>query len=302
MRSSEFGRIHNACREIGLDKSLKIVAGMALIRDFEAGLIDAVEKKLVTYPVYLTTGQEAIPAAMSLAVPEFYVFAQHRCHGIYLALGGDPRKLRDELLGLPSGSSGGRAGSNCLQCLDGGIRMFGHHGLIGENVSLAAGAALGSGHPVVAFFGDGAMEEDYVLSSLGFAATHRLPVLFVCEDNDLSILTTVATRRSWNAAQVARSFGIQSVEMADDPFSIYLRAMELKDKLPVFMNIHTCRERWHVGVGQDGPPEWNRFEWAATEIENAFSAGEQVRLIRDKSKQQMEQLWDRKQLPIPSAK
>ena len=58
-------------------------------------------------------------------------------------------KLRDELLGLPSGTSGGMAGSNCVQCHENNINMYGHHGLIGENVPLAVGAALGSNKPAV---------------------------------------------------------------------------------------------------------------------------------------------------------
>ncbi len=223
------------------------------------------------------------------------IFTQHRCHGTYLSYGGDPVKLRDELIGLPSGTSGGRAGSNCIQCHENGINMFGHHGLIGENVPLGVGAALGSRNPVVCFFGDGAAEEDYVFAAMGFAATHKLPVLFVCEDNNLSILTPVEVRRSWNITEIAQSFGMQAEDISDDPWTIYAKIIELKNKLPAFINIRTCRQYWHVGSGVDGSPEWDRFSLVKEELKSQGFEGE-AESIEKNIKEQMRTLWDPEQL------
>jgi len=119
---------------------------MSLARYFELGLMDAIQRKETNYLAYLSSGQEAVAAALSCEVRDYMVFAQHRAHDIYLAFGGRPEALRDELLGLPAGTSGGRAGSNCIQCHEGGLTMFGHHGLIGENVPQGVGAALASGN------------------------------------------------------------------------------------------------------------------------------------------------------------
>ncbi len=295
MRTSYFNVVKNGASIVGPDTALEIFRRICLARSFETGLIEAVREGFVTAPVYLSMGQEAIAAALSLAIPEFMIFAQHRCHAAYLSFGGSPERLRDELLGLPTGTSGGRAGSNCIQCHDNNVTMHGHHGLIGENVPLAVGAALGSSKPTVCFFGDGAAEEDYVLSGMGFASTHRLPVLFVCEDNNLSILTDVATRRSWSITKIADALGITNAGLSDDPWTLYLTARELKKNLPAFINTFTCRANWHVGIGVDGPPEWDRFEIIRQDL-YALGLSKEIAKIEDGARSAMESIWDKKLL------
>ena len=61
--------------------------------------------------------------------------------------------------------------------------------LLVKSISVGVGAALGNGEKTLCFFGDGAAEEDYALTAYGFAATHKLPVLFICTDNNLSVLS-----------------------------------------------------------------------------------------------------------------
>lgn len=295
MRSSTFGIVPDLSNTINQDVSLEMFRRMCLVRYFETGIIEAVQNGAITYPIYLSSGQEAIAAAMSLITPEFMIFTQHRCHAIYLSFGGNPARLKDELLGLRSGTSGGRAGSNCIQCHENNITMYGHHGLIGENVPLAVGAALGSGKPTVCFFGDGAAEEDYVFAAMGFAISQKLPVLFVCEDNNLSILTTVDVRRSWSMTDVAKALGMPAIDITDDPWTIFKRAQEFKSTLPAFLNIYTCRLNWHMGTGTDGQPEWNRFNLVKDECKKT-GLGEQIWQIEKETKNQMEQLWDKKQL------
>lgn len=297
VRSSTCGVVPDNIHTLNHNIVLDVFHRICLSRYFELGLIEAIKNGFVTYQVYLSMGQESIAAALSLSMSDYLIFPQHRCHAVYLAFGGDPIKLRDELLGLPSGTSGGRAGSNCIQNHENGIEMFGHHGLIGENVPLGVGAALGSGRPTVCFFGDGAAEEDYVLSAMGFAATHKLPVFFVCEDNNLSILTPVATRRSWSMANVARSFGMSAYELSDDPWTLLTRAGELKNNLPAFLNCFTCRKNWHVGVGVDGPPEWDRFDLVKEDLKK-IGVIEEANETEVTVRKSMEELWDTKQLRI----
>lgn len=290
MRKPDYGIIPDAVRAASKERSLAIFRRMCLSRYFESGIIDAVADETVDYPVYLSMGQESIPAALAEEIGGFMIFAQHRCHAAYLAFGGDPAKLRDELMGLPTGTSGGRAGSNCVQCHSGGLEMFGHHGLIGENVPLAVGASLGSGKPAVCFFGDGAAEEDYVFAAMGFAVTHKLPVLFVCEDNNLSILTEIRARRSWSITKVAAALDMPAVDISDDPWSVAARAAEFKKNLPAFMNIYTCRARWHVGAGIDGPPEWDRFALVKKEL-LALGLGDEADKIENEVRAFMTELW-----------
>ena len=295
MRAPTSSIIPNLAQSFSHDVSLNIFRRMCLVRYFELGVINAVNDGFIPYPIYLSLGQESIAAALSIVIPDYMIFAQHRCHAVYLALGGSPEKLRDELLGLPSGTSGGRAGSNCIQCYENNITMFGHHGLIGENVPLGVGAALGSGKPTVCLFGDGAAEEDYVFAAMGFAVTHKLPVLFVCEDNNLSILTPIQTRRSWSITDVAQSLGMPAFDITDDPWTLVHRTRELAKNLPVFLNCFTCRARWHVGVGTDGPPEWDRFKLVKEELKK-LGLSRKISKIETEVRESMEELWDKRQL------
>ena len=301
MRSPNSGIIPNLSQSFSQDISLEIFRRMCLVRYFESGVIDAVKGGFISYPIYLSSGQESIPTALSISIPDYMIFAQHRCHGIYLAFGGNPEKLRDELLGLPSGTSAGRAGSNCIQCHENNITMFGHHGLIGENVPLGVGAALGIGRPTVCTFGDGAAEEDYVFAAMGFAVTHRLPVLFVCEDNNLSILTPVQARRSWSITNVSESLGMSALDITDDPWTIVSQVQELTKNLPAFLNCFTCRAYWHVGVGIDGPPEWDRFSLVKEELRK-LGLTEKISKIENEVQKSMEELWDLRQLQTLSGR
>lgn len=236
----------------------KIFRKMCLCRHFEQETMEAVRENQIPGPVYLSIGQEAAPASISLLTAGYSIFTQHRGHSVYISHGGKLEPLIDELLGKETGCCRGTGGSPCIQDLD--IPMFGHHGLIGENIPIATGYAFGTRKPTIAYFGDAAAEEDYALSSFGFAATHKLPILFVCEDNDLSILTPIKDRRSWDVHEVAKAMNLTVYDIDDHPATVYNCVQELLNKLPAFINIHTCRHRWHAGIGIDGPPKSDRLE------------------------------------------
>lgn len=301
MRSSNFNVPLNIAKQFSSELSLAIFDRMCRVRYFEIGVIDAVKKKEIAYPVYLSSGQEAVAAALSLDIRDYLIFAQHRAHDIYLTFGGPPERLRDELMGLPTGTSQGKAGSNCLQYHENGISMYGHHGLIGENVPQAVGAALGSGKKTVCIFGDGAAEEDYVFPSMGFAVSKKLPVLFVCIDNNLSILTKIEERRSWNITDVAKSFGMPAFDIADNPWALADKISEITQTLPAFINCYVCREYWHVGIGIDGLPEWDRFSMVKDDLIH-LGLGKSISDIEKKNQSKMEKIWDRELLLKPLEK
>ena len=293
MRSAEYGIMHDLASSYSRKDSLDIFRRMCLTRYFELGLIDAVKDGRISYPIYLSLGQEAVAAAVSPIIRDYQIFTQHRCHATYLSLGGPPEKLRDELLGLSTGTSGGKAGSNCIQCHENNITMYGHHGLIGENVPLAVGAALGNNRQTVCFFGDGAAEEDYVFSAMGFAITHKLPVLFVCEDNNLSILTPIKIRRNWSITNVAKALGIPAIDITDDPWTILHHIKNMTLNLPAFMNIYVCRYCWHSGIGNDGPPEWNRWGLVKGQL-NRLGLYQDIQTIENDIRKDMQKLWEKK--------
>lgn len=256
-RSAFLGQQYGLSEAFPREVSIRLFHEGIRIRAFERCVQEACGEKRIPIPVYLCIGQEFNAAALAIAGNGMQLFAQHRAHGHYLARGGSPEALRDELLGLTTGCAGGMSGSNAIHSPQ--THMFGHSGLMGEQVSIAVGAALASLTPTLTIFGDASAEEDYIYPSLGLAGSRKLPVLFICEDNGLSILTPVATRRSWSISDVARAVGITAVDITDDPWLIMARVKTALTNLPALITIHTCRDVWHAGTGNDGPPEWDRF-------------------------------------------
>jgi TPP-dependent pyruvate/acetoin dehydrogenase alpha subunit len=164
----------------------RIYRQMLLIRGFE----DLVQSLFLAGEVYGTThlysGQEAIATGFASVLEERdRVAATYRGHGHALALGVDPQKLLDEMLGRASGINGGRAGSMNVNSL--ADRLIGSFGIVGGSIAAATGAALAlkrtTGGVAVAYFGDGAMNQGYVFECLNFCQVFKLPVVFVCENN-----------------------------------------------------------------------------------------------------------------------
>lgn len=290
MRSKDFGLIANLPKKFTRTQTLEVFRKMCISRNFEFNVKDAFDKGYIKMPVYLSVGEEAISSAISTVYKKPYIFAQHRCHDIYLAFGGEIVPLIDELLHKPSGIAKGMGGSASIHSPK--IGMIGHSGLMGDQIPIAVGFALGSGKKVLAVMGDASAEEDYVIGSMGYAASKKLPVLFVCTDNGLSILTKVEVRRSWSMVSVAKALGMDAVEITDDPWLIMHHVKKLSKNLPSFINIHTTRVLWHNGTGQDSEPEWNRFEMVKKELKN-LSLERQALKIEQETKELIDKLWQK---------
>lgn len=225
----------------------------ALCRAFEEEVYRRVEAKQITCPVYLSAGQEYIPATIATWCEDKKlwpkIFIQHRGHSTYLCFGGDMVALWRELLGDKRGCAGGMGGSASIQH-KGEPDIFGHDGLMGSQIPIAVGYCHATRHPTIVFAGDAAIEEDYALAALGWAATQKLPILFVVEDNGLSILTEKKVRRSWSIVKVTEGFGLLAFATEDSPAT-------LRNKLgypwPLLLNVTTTRLFWHAGAGRDVP-------------------------------------------------
>lgn len=271
-------------------ETLGLFRRICLCRNFELNVKKAYDSGRMKIPIYLSLGQESATAAISLAFPNAAQFGQHRCHDLYLCYGGSPEKLRDELLGLSTGCAGGMGGSASIHSPE--TKMFGHDGLMGTQIPIAVGYALGTGKNTLAVMGDASAEEGYVLGAMGEAVSKKAPVLFVCMDNNLSILTEVKVRRSWKMVDEAKAKGMPAYDLTDDPWTIKRHIDHVKNNLPAFLNIHVCRELWHAGTGCDGPPEWNRYELIKTELSNMGLASEMTKIEND-MRSYMENLWEK---------
>ena len=170
---------------------LEVFKRASLCRNFDEVVFEKLQDKTIAYPTYLSVGQEFISATIAQTVYEMGIepdiFIQHRGHATYLSFDGDVVQLIDELLGRKSGCANGMGGSASIQSIEKNI--YGHDGLMGSQVPIAVGSCYATRKPTIVFMGDSSAEEDYVFSSIGWADTKNLPILFVVEDNNLSILT-----------------------------------------------------------------------------------------------------------------
>ena len=163
---------------------------MQLIRTTEEQLARAHARGLVHGACHTYVGEEAIATGVCAHLrADDAIFSTHRGHGHALAKGVPPFELIAELFGRAAGCSRGRGGSMHLFSPE--IGMMGTSGIVGPCILQAAGAGysfqlLGTDRVAVAFFGDGAVNNGAFHEGLNLAAIWKLPVLFVCENNQFA--------------------------------------------------------------------------------------------------------------------
>lgn len=265
--------------------NLEVFKKISYCRHFENYVFTKIQDKTIKFPVYLSAGQESVSCSIATYLNhkniDPNVFIQHRGHSTYLAFGASPEKLVDELLGLKSGCSFGMGGSASIQSIEKNI--FGHDGLMGSQVPISVGHCYQTKKPTVVFMGDASAEEDYVGAAIGWASTKNLPILFVVEDNNLSILTEKKVRRNWAMHDLAKAYKVNAYDISDDPETI---ADHLKDVFngPLLLNVKTVRKYWHAGAGVDGD-YFDRYEWIKK------TADFDTSLVDEENKNKVEALW-----------
>ncbi len=268
----------------------KIFEKAALCRHFEMNTFQYSKNKKIKIPVYLSAGQEFISATLATLIlnkkkVKPLIFAQHRCHSTYLSFGGNIKNLINELLGnYKSSYTKGKGGSASIYSKK--INMYGHDGHMGTQVPIGIGACFVSKKPTIVFMGDASAEEDYVLGALGWASLKKLPILFIVEDNNLSILTEKKVRRNWNMHDVARSFKMRGYDLKDDPVEIS-KYQKYFFKEPMLLNINTNRLFWHAGAGTDSDKIFDRYSY-----EKKF-LGSQGKKIDKKYEKKINELWQK---------
>ena len=162
--------------------------------------------------------------------------------------------------------------------------IFGHDGLMGSQVPISVGHCYATKNPTIVYMGDASAEEDYVLGALGWAATKNLPILFIVEDNNLSILTEKRVRRSWEMHDVARAFGMPAENIEDDP-SVIRKALSGAFSGPKLLNINTHRKFWHSGAGIDDENSFDRYENEMSLI------GPEANKIHEQAQKEVQTAW-----------
>jgi pyruvate dehydrogenase E1 component alpha subunit len=172
---------------LGIDVSIQMLTSMSRIRATEIRLAEGRRDGLISGPVHLGVGQEAIAVGVSNNLKSTdKIFGAHRSHAHLVALGSSIYKLFSEVLGRSTGHSRGMGGS--MHLWDESVGFYGSVPIVAGTVSLAVGAGLAAkmqlkGDISVAYLGDGAIEEGVVHESLNLARMLEVPIIFIVENN-----------------------------------------------------------------------------------------------------------------------
>jgi len=205
---------------------------MLTIRKFEEQAIALFERGHIRGNVHPCIGQEAVSVGVCANLRrDDYMTSTHRGHGNCLAKGADPRIMMAELLGRRTGYCKGKGGSMHIADFEGG--NLGANGIVGGGFAIATGAGIGiqnrgTDQVVVCFFGDGAANQGTFHESLNLAALWKLPVLYVCENNQYALSTPL--RESVGLPELSergRAYGIPGVRVdGNDVLEVCIKVEE----------------------------------------------------------------------------
>ncbi len=239
------------------------------IRRFEETVLENFSKGVFYGTTHTYLGQEANAAGvLSHLQADDIVFSNHRCHGHFLAYGGDPRALFAEMMGKPTGVCAGRGGSQHLHW-----RNFYSNGIQGGIVPLATGMALAEKRKAsralaVCFLGDGTLGQGVIYESFNLAALWQAPVLYVIEDNHIAQTTPTHLALAGEMADRLRAFGIPVAEAdTSDVLEVHRLAGRLLEDIrlqggPRTLILHTLRFGPH-SKGDDTRDPQVVAEWKA---------------------------------------
>ncbi len=244
------------------DVAARLYRSLRLIRRVEEVVAEIYPSDKIKSPVHLSIGQEAVAVGVcDVLRPDDVVSGTYRSHAAYIAKGGDLRGMFAELYGKATGVAGGKAGS--MHLIDMSCNVMGSSAVVGTTVPIALGYAYaiqqrGEDRVVVAYFGDGATEEGVFAESLNFAALKKLPVLFVCENNQFAIHQPLEKRWATDRlCERVETYGIAATKFIDSNVeSIHAHTQDVVAQIrggcgPSFMECMTYRWREHVGPGDD---------------------------------------------------
>ncbi|MEQ8592352.1 MAG: pyruvate dehydrogenase (acetyl-transferring) E1 component subunit alpha [Parvibaculum sp.] len=235
---------------------LQAYRDMLLIRRFEEKAGQMYGMGLIGGFCHLYIGQEAVVVGMQMAIEQGdQVITGYRDHGHMLATGMDPKGVMAELTGREGGYSRGKRGSMLMFSRD--KNFYGGHGIVGAQVPIGTGLAFanryrGNDRVCLAYFGDGAANQGQVYESFNMAELWRLPVVYVIENNQYAMGTSVArSSAQTNLSKRGASFNIpgeqvdgmdvRAVRAAGEKAAEFCRS----GKGPYILEMMTYRYRGH---------------------------------------------------------
>ena len=238
------------------DAVLDALRRMHRIRRFEEAAEESYIRGLSYGTMHLSIGQEATAVGVCAALSDAdCITSTHRGHGHCIAKGAELKPMFAEFLGREGGYCKGRGGS--MHIADPARGNLGANGIVGGGLPIAVGAALSAkkrrtGAVAVAFFGDGANNEGAFHEALNIASIWRLPVVFVCENNQYAMsMAVVRSTAVANVADRASAYAIPGVIVDGNHFAAVAEAaFAATDRAragegPTLIEAKTYRTRGH---------------------------------------------------------
>ncbi len=244
------------------DHALHLLREMLRVRRFEERAAEQYSLTRIRGFLHLYIGEEAVGVGVMQALtPEDAIVATYREHGQALARGLPAVSLMSEMFGKATGCSRGRGGS--MHFFDVSRRFYGGNAIVGGGLPIAVGLALadrmqGRKRVTACFFGDGAVAEGEFHESLNLAALWQLPVLFLCENNEYAMGTSILQELAQPDIHLrAESYGIPAEEVDGmDVVAVETAARRAAEAVrtgpgPRFLELHTYRFRAHSMADPD---------------------------------------------------
>ncbi|CAN5597094.1 pyruvate dehydrogenase (acetyl-transferring) E1 component subunit alpha [soil metagenome] len=234
----------------------KLYRQMFLIRRLEEEAARAYAMGKIGGFLHLYIGQEAVAVgACSVLTKDDYIITTYRDPGVAIAKGMPSRAMMAELFGKVTGCSRGLGGS--MHMFDAANNMLGGHGIVGGHIPLAAGAAFASkyrkdGRVTLCLFGDGAVSIQGFHEGVSLAALWKLPIVFICENNEYSMGTPLSRTLSQTDVSLKavgygiphdRFFATDVLEVEERIGAAVKRARE--ESIPTLVEVRTYRFRGH---------------------------------------------------------
>lgn len=259
--------MNDTFRPSTIPATVEIFKKLLFIRLVEESIAENYSDHEMRCPVHLSIGQEAVAVGVCEALRKSDpVFSTHRCHAHYLAKGGDLQRMVAEIYGKAAGCCGGRGGS--MHLTDPDVGMIVSVPIVASCIPLAVGSALCSklDHTQdvsVAFLGDGSLEEGVFHESANFASLNKLPVIFVCENNQYSVYTNLSARQPPRPIKaLADAHGMKCFSAdGNDVEAVHEKMLQAVQMVrsgngPVFLIFDTYRSREHCGPNFDNHLEY----------------------------------------------
>jgi pyruvate dehydrogenase E1 component alpha subunit len=242
--------------ELQPQQKIALYRQMLLIRHFEEKAKQAFQQGKIKGFCHLYNGQEAVAVGtISVLNDDDAVITAYRDHGHALTRGVDPNGCMAELFGKITGCSRGKGGS--MHFFDAKKHFYGGHGIVGGQIPLGTGLAyaqkyLGTNRVTLAYMGDGAINQGAVHEAMNLAALWKLPIIYIIENNEYSMGTTIARSSAGDPlTKRAGAFDMAAIQAngmdIDDVRAKTFEAVSLArtESQPTLMEIRTYRYFGH---------------------------------------------------------